>query len=217
MEELLLRLAALPSWQIALAATWLLLVACVVPSLPEEIVITALGMLWGRGRIAFLEALAAVLAGLLAANLGMVFIGSRLARGLSLWKPLARPFHSPLVQGALAAIRRHGRAVVFVTRFTPLIRGPVYLASGLSQMGLARFFQVDAFAACLQVPLLLWLGARLGNGASSLVEACRRMSWFALALVVALLAVHLFLAQRRLRSGVAESSPARGAALTDRP
>ncbi len=217
MEELLLRLTALPSWQIALAATWLLLVACVVPSLPEEIVITALGMLWGRGRIAFLEAFAAVLAGLLAANLGTVFIGSRLARGLSLWKPLARAFHSPAVQGALATIRRHGRAVVFVTRFTPLVRGPVYFASGLSQMGLGRFFQVDALAACLQVPLLLWLGARLGDGATSLLDAWRRMGWLALGLAMALLAVHIFLARRRPPSGVTRSSPARSGSLTDRP
>ena len=218
MEQLLLGLAGLPSWQIALTATWLLLVACVVPSLPEEIVITALGMLWGRGRIAFLQALAAVLAGLLAANLGAVFIGSRLARGLSLWEPLARPLRSAAVQGALGAIRRHGRAVVFVTRFTPLVRGPVYLAAGLSQMSLARFFQVDALAACLEVPMLLWLGARVGDGAGSLVQAWRRMGWLTLGLAVAMLTLHLLLTRRRLRSAdVARSSPARAGALTDRP
>jgi len=200
MEELLVRLAGLPSWQIALTASWLLLAACVFPSLPEEVVITALGMLWGQGRIAFLEAFVAVLAGLLAANLGSVFIGTRLARGLALWEPLARPLRSEPVQAALGALRRHGRAVVFITRFTPLVRGPVYVAAGISQMGLARFFQVDALAACVQVPLLLWLGARVGEGAGSLVQAWHRMGWLALGLALAMLAFHLLLRRTRSRA-----------------
>ena len=201
MEQLLLQFAGLPSWQIVLMASWLLLVACVIPSVPEEIVITTLGMLWGRGRIGFMEAFIAVLAGLLAANLGSVFIGSLLARGFSLWDPLARPLRSAAVQAALGAIRRHGRAVVLVTRFTPLVRGPVYLAAGLSRMSLSRFLQVDAPAACLQVPLLLWFGARVGDGAGSLVEAWGRMGWLALGLAVAMLALHVLLAHRRPRFG----------------
>jgi len=200
MEDLLLRLSALPSWQIGLAASWLLLIACVVPSLPEEVVITALGMLWGRGRIAFLEALIAVLAGLLTSNLGSVVLGSHLARGLTAWKPLARSLRSARVQAALGALRRHGRAVVFVTRFMPLVRSPVYVAAGMSQMGLGRFFQVDALAACIQVPLLLWFGARVGNGAGSLLEAWRRLGRLALGAGLAILACHLLLEWARTRA-----------------
>ena len=109
-----------------------------MPSLPEEVVITTLGMLWGRGRIAFLEAFITVLAGLLAANLGSVFLGSRLARGLTVWEPLTRPLRSAAVRTALRALRRHGRAVVFVTRFTPLVRSPVYVAAGMAQIGRRR-------------------------------------------------------------------------------
>ena len=75
-----------------------------------------------------------------------------------------------------------------VTRFVPFFRGPVYLATGLSGLGVARFFVLDAAAACVQVPLLLWLGSRLGEGATA-PEAWARIGWASAALVGAALAV----------------------------
>jgi len=200
MQELLTRFSGLPPWQIAATATWLLLQACVLPSLPEEIVVATLGMLASQGRIGFLTAFAAVLLGLLPANSAAVFIGSRLARGLSAFGPARRTLESRLAQNALASVRRHGRGLVFATRFIPLVRGPIYLACGASEMGVPRFFAVDAFAACIHVPLVLWAGARLGQGAASLEEAWQRIGLFGAGLVGVALALHLV---RRLRSATA--------------
>jgi membrane protein DedA with SNARE-associated domain len=199
MQDLLTTFSDLAPWQIGATATWLLLQACVLPSVPEEIVMATLGMLWSQGRLSFPTAFVAVLLGLLPANSAAVFIGSRLARGLSRFGPLQRTFESRPVQDALAAVRRHGRGLVFATRFTPLVRGPIYLACGASEMGIPRFFAVDALAACIQVPLVLWLGARVGQGAASLAEAWQRIGLLAAGLVGVALAVHLL---RRLR-GVA--------------
>jgi len=201
MQDLLVSFAGLPEWQIALTATWLLLQACVLPSVPEEIVTATLGMLWSQGRIGFFTALFAVLVGLLPANSAAVFIGSRLARGVSRFGPLKRAFESPSVQDALAAVRRHGRGLVFVTRFTPLVRGPIYLACGASQMGVPRFFAVDATAALIQVPLILWLGARVGRDAASLAEAWQRVGLLGAGLLGTALAIHLL--RRRLRGDAA--------------
>jgi membrane protein DedA with SNARE-associated domain len=197
MEALLARFADLPSWQIALAASWLLLQGSVLPSVPEEVVVATLGMLWGQGRVGFAMALAAVLAGLLPANSAAVFVGSRLSHGLSGWGPFSRAFRSEAVQGALGAVRRHGRGLVFVTRFTPLVRGPVYLAAGLSQMGVRRFFLVDAAAACIHAPLLLWLGARVGRGAGSIAEAWSRAGFLAGGLAAVAIAYQIVLRLRR--------------------
>jgi len=198
MQDLLARFSDLAPWQIGAAATWLLLQACVLPSVPEEIVTVTLGMLWGQGRIGFFTALAAVLLGLLPANSAAVFIGSRLARGLSRFGPFRRAFESEAVRDALSAVRRHGRGLVFATRFTPLVRGPIYYACGASEMGVPRFFAVDALAASIQVPLLLWLGARLGRGAASLAEAWQRIGFLAIGLVGAALAMQLLRRVRRV-------------------
>ena len=164
MDNLLARIAELSQWQIALAATWLLLQACVIPSVPEEIVTTTMGMLVAQGRITAPLAVAAVLVGLLPANSAAVFIGSLARGGIGHAGFLGRTLSSPRVAVASEALRRHGPLFVVVTRFVPFVRGPVYLATGLSGFGVGRFFLLDAAAACVQVPLLLWLGSRPRGG-----------------------------------------------------
>ena len=170
------RIGELPQWHIALVASWILLQACVLPSVPEEIVTTTLGMLVAQGRISPPLAFAAVLVGLLPANSAAVFIGSlgrsRIGRG----GRLGRLLGSSEVTSALAAVRRHGPGLVLVTRFVPFVRGPVYLATGLSGLPVRRFFALDALAACVQVPLLLWVGSRLGGDATP-QEAWTRIGW----------------------------------------
>jgi membrane protein DedA with SNARE-associated domain len=186
--DLLSRLADLPLWQVALAATWILLQGCVLPSIPEEVVIVSMGMLVGQGRVDAPVALAAILAGLLPANSAAVLFGSLARRRLGWGGTLGRALSSPRVAAAAAALRRHGPIVVLVTRFTPLVRGPVYLAAGLSGLGVGRFFLLDAAAACVQVPLLLWIGTRLGDGATA-EQAWQRIGWLSAGLVLVAIAV----------------------------
>jgi len=187
-DDLLPRISELSQWQIALAATWLLLQACIVPSVPEEIVTTTMGMLLAQGRITAPLAVASVMAGLLPANSAAVFIGSLARRRIGHGGFLGRTLSSPRVAAASEALRRHGPLLVVVTRFVPFVRGPVYLATGLSGLGVGRFFLLDAAAACVQVPLLLWLGSRLGEGATA-SEAWIRIGWGSAALVGAALGV----------------------------
>ena len=190
MEALLERIGELPQWQLALAASWILLQGCVIPSVPEEIVITTLGMLVAQGAISPPLAFAAVLVGLLPANSAAVFIGSlgrsRIGRGG--W--LGRLLGSTDVTTALSIVRRHGPGLVLVTRFIPFVRGPIYLATGLSGLPVRRFFLLDALAACFQVPLLLWVGSRLGQGAT-MQEAWTRIGWLSAGFVALALLILL--------------------------
>ena len=186
--DLLESISALPQWQIALTATWLLLQGCIAPSVPEDILILTLGMLVGQGRIEPAAALVAVLAGLLPANAVAVLIGSvaRTRLGRAGW--FGKALGSPRVERASALLRRHGPLVVLLTRFTPFVRGPVYLSIGLSGLGVPRFALLDALAASVQVPVLLWIGSRLGSGVSP-QQAWARVGWTAAALIAAAVAV----------------------------
>lgn len=196
-EALLERIGELPQWQIALAASWILLQACVLPSVPEEIVITTLGMLGAHGRISPPLAFAAVLLGLLPANSAAVFLGSlgRSRIGRRGW--LGRLLGSPEVTSALDAVRYHGPGLVLVTRFIPFVRGPVYLATGLSGLPVRRFFALDALAACVQVPLLLWVGSHLGRDGTA-QEAWMRIGWLSVGFVALAL---LTVLARRIHTG----------------
>ncbi|MEI6226183.1 MAG: hypothetical protein WCS72_15680, partial [Deltaproteobacteria bacterium] len=122
------------------------------------------------------------------ANSTAVFFGGLARKRLGRGGALGRTFSSPWVAAAAAALRRHGPIVVLVTRFTPLVRGPVYLAAGLSGLGVGRFFLLDAAAACVQVPLLLWIGSRLGAGATA-AQAWSRIGWLSAGLVAVAITV----------------------------
>jgi membrane protein DedA with SNARE-associated domain len=182
-NEFVATLSSLPGWQLALAATWLLLQGAFIPSVPEEVVMTTMGVLWSQGKVDFLTAYAAILAGLLPANAMAVFIGGLAERGLLRFGPARRMIQSDAVRSARATVMRHGRVVVAVTRFIPLVRGPVYLACGASGMTVRQFFVVDALAALVQVALLLLLGAKVGEGAGSIAEAWQRVGILALLLL----------------------------------
>ncbi len=139
MEDLLLRLSGLGEWQLALAAVWLLLQGCVVPSVPEEVVITSLGMLAAQGRIPFPLAFLAILCGLLPANAATVWFGGRLARGLAVRGPFAGVRAAPAVRSALASLQRRG------------------LAGGWQRLGLLL---AALAAAALVLQALRWLSRR---------------------------------------------------------
>jgi membrane protein DedA with SNARE-associated domain len=186
MDELLTRLDSLASWQICLGVILLLLQGAIFTVFPEEIVIVVLGYLWGQGNVAFAEAFFSVLVGLLPANLAMYGIGRRLGGWLPRWIP------ATAVARARARLNALGTAGIVITRFTPFVRGPAYLAAGISGFGARRFFVADALASLVYVPLLLLVGKTAGIGFS-------RMFRPELLAVAGLFALGL-LAQARTRS-----------------
>ena len=182
-ESLLLQLSGLAHWKIALLATGLLLQGAVFTVFPEEVVITTLGVLWSQGKINFFEAMVAVQCGLLPANFALVFMGNRLGTRLFHIRPFSWVLKPEAVEESLAHLRRAGIWVVFTTRFIPLIRGPVYFATGLSRLPLWHFVRTDALASFIQIPLLLLLGGTIGKNSGSLLEAYQRVGALMLVLV----------------------------------
>lgn len=176
-------------WQIGMIATGLLLQGAVIAIFPEEIIILTLGLLWGRGKMSFPEALLFTQLGLLPANAAMVFLGRKLGQKSILRKKGVQP--------ALAGLHRYGARLIFVTRFTPLVRGPVYLAVGGAQYPFWRFARVDAIASCLQIPLLLWAGRWLEANSGSLQEFYQRLGILAGSVMAAVVLSFAWMEWRR--------------------
>ena len=105
----------------------------------------------------------------------MVLMGERLS---------SRFMKKRSVQFASEYLHRWGAWVIVLTRFTPIVRAPVYLAVGVSRFGVLRFFQTDGLAACVQVPLLLYLGKTIGGSNETVGAAVRTMGWIAGGLLV---------------------------------
>lgn len=164
------RLNALSHWQIDLVAFLLLLQGAIVSIAPEEVVIVTLGLLWGHGKIGFFEASIIILLGIIPANIFLVLFGQKFVKRFE---------KKRAVQIASNYLRRYGALVIVLTRFTPVVKGPVYFSVGASRFGLGRFLLTDCIAACVQIPLLLLLGKTIGENTQSLEHALKTIGWIA--------------------------------------
>lgn len=182
------RLNALSHWQIDLVAFLLLLQGAVISIAPEEVVIVTLGLLWGHGKIGFIEASIIILLGIIPANIFLVLFGQKFVKRFE---------KKRAVQIASNYLRRYGGLVIVLTRFTPVVKGPVYFSVGASRFGLGRFLVTDAIAACVQIPLLLLLGKTIGENTQSLEHALRTIGWIAGAMLALSLTVTIGLETRQ--------------------
>ena len=199
LEDLLLSLSSLESWQICGIATWLLLQGVVLTIFPEEVITVTLGILWSQGKVSFPEALIAIQAGLLPANALFVSFGQKFGTPLIRRRPLVWVIDEVDVNQALEAIRRHSKKIIFATRFIPMVRAPLYFATGMSRIGIFNFAKIDFMASLVQLPALLLLGRWIGKSAESLVSAYQKVGLIFIALVVWTIAFGMIRKQQRKR------------------
>ncbi len=158
MESLIHSLMSLSSWQIAGTAILLLWQGAVFAALPEEIILLSLGALWGAGRIPFWVALFAAQIGLIPANAFTMGLAHKLGDRIVTVAPFKWFLKPAALEKARALVARHGERIVFVTRFTPTVRAPVYVAVGLSKIHPLNFIRTDWAASFIQIPALLCAG-----------------------------------------------------------
>jgi membrane protein DedA with SNARE-associated domain len=105
------------------------------------------------------------------------------------------------LERALELVDRQGWRILVVTRFTPVIRGPVYLAAGLSKLPLKKCVAADVAASFFQVPLLLAAGYYAFDRALAVLRETR----IPIAITGAAVVVFLLVRQSRSRRAAAGS------------
>ena len=123
----------------------------------EDLACIAAGTLIGNGQLAFLPGVLACATGIYLGDLLLYFVG-RFAGA-----PLVRRFASQARLDAVAQwMNTRGPEVVLLSRFTPGLRLPTYLAAGMLRVPFWRFNTYLAVAALLWTPILVggaaWLG-----------------------------------------------------------
>ena len=174
-ESLIERLMGLTDWQVLGLATLLLLEGAFVTVFPEEVIMCALGVWWGQQKIEFPAAVVAVALGLLPANLFMVTMGHFFGMKILKYPPFKWFLDPKLVQRVLEPVRRRAAPIILASRFTPVVRGPVYLAVGTSGFGIFNFIKYDWAAALIQIPMWICIGRWMGSSADSVLGAFTRI------------------------------------------
>lgn len=170
-----------PAW---LAVLLLLAVGTLVS---EDLSCIAAGLLVADGRLGFAAATGACFVGILVGDLALFALGRLLGRPALAARPLRWVVSEAAVERASRWFLRKGVAVIFLSRFTPGLRLPTYVAAGILRTPLVTFAGFFALAGLLWTPLLVGVAAFAGQALAERVGSlgAEQLPWIlGLALVL---------------------------------
>ncbi len=192
-----------PAW---LAVLLLLALGTLVS---EDLSCIAAGLLVADGRLGFVAATGACFVGIFVGDLALFALGRLVGRPALAARPLRWFVSESAVERASRWFERKGIAVIFLSRFTPGLRLPTYVAAGLLRTPLGLFAGFFAVAGLLWTPLLVGVAAFAGEALAERIGSlgASELPWV-LGLVVLLLQLYRILpltlthaGRRRLRGG----------------
>lgn len=131
------------------------------------------GLLIAQGRMSALAAIGGCFVGIFVGDV-LLFLcgrwfGAPLLRGASAGR--SRLVSKEAIERGRALLDRHGAKAILISRFTPGLRLPTYLAAGALGMSLPRFALWFSIAGLLWTPILVLLSARFGGAVESVIAS----------------------------------------------
>src|SRR5215831_14583821 len=134
----------------------------------EDLTCIATGALIAAGKIGFLPGALACVAGIYFGDLLLYFAGRLIGRPIVRWKPLRTLLTEEKLDAASLWLEQRGAGVVILSRFTPGLRLPTYVAAGLLKTRFWAFSSYFLLAAFLWTPALVGAAALLGKSLTRL-------------------------------------------------
>lgn len=126
--------------------------------IPEDIVLIAAGALGVLDERAWIYVSAVMYAGVMAGD-SIIFLAGRFFGGRLRAAPwFQRIFPSAKQDKVEVLFERHGSTGMFLGRFLPGLRAPIFFTAGSMKVSYFKFLCFDGFAALISVPFFVWLG-----------------------------------------------------------
>ena len=132
----------------------------------EDLACLTAGALAGQGRISFLLAVSACVAGIFIGDLLLYFIGRKFGRKISKTRFFSRFVSEKSIEKASSWLDERGAEAVFLSRFVTGLRLPTYLAAGFLRTNSRKFILYFLLATLVWTPILVGLAA-FASGAVS--------------------------------------------------
>lgn len=125
---------------------------------PEDIVLVAAGALGEIDRHSWLQVSALMYAGVMAGDSIIFLAGRHLGPRLMATRWFQRYLSEAKQAKVEAQFERFGSMVLFVGRFLPGLRAPIFFTAGSLKTRYLKFLLFDGLAALVSVPFFVWLG-----------------------------------------------------------
>jgi membrane protein DedA with SNARE-associated domain len=171
--------------------------------LPEDITLVTAGILASRNIIDFNMTVALCMFGVLLGD-GIIFwLGSHYGTRLRKTKFFAMILPEKRDAAVKAIVQKYGDKVIFMARFMPGLRTPLFFATGSYHVPFWKFLLLDGFAAIISVPLWVYVGYLFGSNLEHLEVVIRKAQagiYLSLAGVILIFVAIYFIRKRRLRT-----------------
>jgi membrane protein DedA with SNARE-associated domain len=140
-----------------------LLLIALATFVSEDLTCIGTGALIASGMLGFVPGTLACIGGIFFGDLLLYFAGRLVGRPIVRWKPLREILSEQKLDLASKWLTERGASVVTLSRFTPGLRLPTYVAAGLLRTRFWTFSLYFLLAAALWTPLLVGGSAVLGR------------------------------------------------------
>lgn len=162
--------------------------------MPEDVVLISGGILASHAVTNFWGVVVVCMAGVLVGD-GIVFsMGRYFGPQIKKKGIFKKIFTEKVDQRAESIIRKYGDKVVFMARFMPGLRTPIFLTCGIYQVKPWKFLLLDGTAALISVPVWIYVGYVFGQNLEELEAKIRHVQFGLYAGLAALIAVFIVVA-----------------------
>lgn len=171
--------------------------------LPEDVVLVtagALGQIDGRS---WIEVSAVMYAGVMMGDSSIFLAGRYFGGRLRSSRWFQRYFSEKKQAKVEDLFDRYHSWVLFVGRFLPGLRAPIFFTAGSTRVKFLKFFFFDGLAALISVPFFVWLGhwlwAKFKDDIAQLDRALSRTQTYTMIVAGVILVVAVTLVVRKIR------------------
>lgn len=176
---------------------------------PEDITLLAGGYLAYEGKAALIPMILVGLSGVLIGDVFVYWIGYHFGPQLTKRWFFAKLLPDHRIEAVRAKLTGpRGNFFLFAARFMPGLRAPVYFSSGTLRIPFRRFFLLDALAAVMSVPLIVYVAYAFGDVLDDVVAKVKKVEGgivLVVLLIVAVIAGKWYISHRRLRMARAKN------------
>ncbi len=141
-----------------------LLIACGFGlPMPEDIVLITGGILASRGICEFWIVHATCMAGVMIGDGTIFFIGRHFGPSIKSKRFYKRILNKKNDSRVKLFFSKYGDKVIFMARFMPGLRMPLFITAGIYGVSPIKFFALDGLAAIISVPAWIYVGYIFGT------------------------------------------------------
>ena len=176
--------------------------------IPEDITLVSGGVIAGlypesvNSHLMLLVSMIGVLAG----DSCMYWLGRIYGTKILRFRPIRRFLTLDRLRMVRSKFEQYGNRVLFVARFLPGLRAPIYMVAGITRrVSFIRFLLLDFFAAIISVPIWVYLGDFGASNLDWLHEQIKKGQSI-IYILIALLAIYLVWKWRKGRKKVSKKA-----------